>query len=811
MQNKFITDLRDTNNYLPLRNYSKTINTIGRVTGRTLLLNKIKNLAVVDFDIHDHIQTVREDILKIIPKDDTIIVSTPHQGIHVYCENDFDDLLDKNSFVGVFKSNDFNVDIFIGNVAEKQQCLNCPPTKVRYRVGDTEERKVFEYSFINNDFDFNGELIKLSTLLTILIENNIDVSINKLKPVKKEVIEKKVSNTIRDSTNDSFNSTICDSDKIIVDLNFIKDVIDGITECEIHNDARPIKDEVSILPLFCALNSLIKIKGVDEKYLDDVYKSIYDSGSLTENAKESYYRLKSRYDNKGRYCSSYKILLLMLKYHNSVWYDHLKEKYKFQDFIFSNIDLVREVTNCVGFDNTSKDILYDISKKVFDVSKPEEVLIELRKVIAIVPGKNLYFVRTKDIKDTACTKICNSTDFRDSLRLTAIHFNDKTKTNALNIFNDNFDVFCYANYRFFSTDAENLNYFHGYKYDTGIECDISKISRYLNHIKNVIAYGPINHYFEKVTKKDLIVTNDKYFYKFNEDDGAYDMVDDENEATHFTYTSNDDFYEYILNWFAYIIQNIGEKTGVCILLKSNQGSGKNTFTNVLATLLSGYSEMNITSLEDLTSDYNLVLENKKLIICNEICSLAKSKADFEKLKSIWTEKTFRVGDKYIAKREIELPVNAILLTNNLDALKIESSDRRYLCLETSNSVINNTEYFRKLYNEIEQPDFYYHLTSYFKNRNIKNFNPSNVPKTNLKESLKQLSVDAVEEFISENSKLFVNGLPMNNTYDMFYSWCASTKLDPLPKRQFLLHLKTKCYPSLNKDKQHVWKIKKDVN
>ena len=46
MENKFTKDLRDMNNYLPLRNYSKTINTIGRITGGTLLLNKVKNLLV---------------------------------------------------------------------------------------------------------------------------------------------------------------------------------------------------------------------------------------------------------------------------------------------------------------------------------------------------------------------------------------------------------------------------------------------------------------------------------------------------------------------------------------------------------------------------------------------------------------------------------------------------------------------------------------------------------------------------------------------------------------------------------------------
>lgn len=789
-----LKSLNNADNFLPLRNYSKTIDSTGRITGRTLLLNKVKNLAVIDFDIHNNIDTVRGNILNLLPKDNTIIVGTPHKGIHVLCINDIEDLLDKNSFVGLFKSNDFNIDIFVGNNPTKQQCLNCPPTKVRFKVDGEENKKIYEYTFINNDYSYEGELITLSKLISILTENNISIPIVKLKGVKKEKVYK---------------DEVDESGEIVVDFNLINDIIDGILECEIHNDARPIKDEISILPLFCAINSLSKIKGVNDEFIEDIYQDIYECGILTKNAIANYFRLKTRYSDKNYYCSNYKILLLMLKYHNNNWFCALKDKYKFSDFIFSSIDSTIQSVKSVTFDNVSDDILFNVSKQIFDLNKPTNVLMQLRKVIAVVPDKNLYFVRTMDLNNKAYTRICNSSDFKESLRSTMVHFTDGSKTTVFNIYNDNIDLFAYANYRFYYPQTDVLNYFYGYKYDTGIECDITKISKFLNHIKLVIANGSENHYFEPLNNKICDCNIDKYLYKLNDENGLYEPVDDENEATHYTYTKDDDFYEYILNWFAYIIQNINDKTGVCVLLKSNQGSGKNTFTNVLAEILNGYSEINITSLEDITSEFNMVLENKKLIVCNELGSLIKSKTDFDKLKSIWTDKIIRVGDKYIAKRQVESPINGILLTNNFDVVKIESSDRRYLCLETSDCMINNTKYFKELYEEIKSDGFYEHLTSYFKNRNIDKFQPSIIPKTNLKESLKTLIVDDVADFIDENKHLFDLGLLTRDAYGEFTNWCGRNKIESMSKRKFLAILKTKCYESLNKNKQHVWKLNKN--
>lgn len=168
---EILKGLNDKDNYLPLRGYSNSIKAEGVITGKTLLLNKIKNLCVIDFNIQNNVEENKDKIFKIIPKENTIIIEAPQKGFYVFCRNDLDGLVDKNSFVGIFKSDDFSIHIFIGNNPSKHQFLHCPPTKVRLSVNGELVQKMFQYKFVNNDFSFNGELITLSEMLEILMEN----------------------------------------------------------------------------------------------------------------------------------------------------------------------------------------------------------------------------------------------------------------------------------------------------------------------------------------------------------------------------------------------------------------------------------------------------------------------------------------------------------------------------------------------------------------------------------------------------------------------------------------------------------------
>ncbi|KAA6394935.1 MAG: hypothetical protein EZS28_009541, partial [Streblomastix strix] len=67
---------------------------------------------------------------------------------------------------------------------------------------------------------------------------------------------------------------------------------------------------------------------------------------------------------------------------------------------------------------------------------------------------------------------------------------------------------------------------------------------------------------------------------------------------------NEEIYQYLLKWIAWIVQNPDKHTMVSIIIRGIQGCGKNTFTNVLAELFDGYSQSNITNVRDLTGEFN---------------------------------------------------------------------------------------------------------------------------------------------------------------------------------------------------------------
>jgi stage III sporulation protein SpoIIIAA len=78
----------------------------------------------------------------------------------------------------------------------------------------------------------------------------------------------------------------------------------------------------------------------------------------------------------------------------------------------------------------------------------------------------------------------------------------------------------------------------------------------------------------------------------------------------------------ILGWIASIIQNVGKKSGVALLLIGDEGVGKNFFTDILSVLFKGYSLPNITDLTHVVGHFNEIIRGKVLIVINEVCLLS---------------------------------------------------------------------------------------------------------------------------------------------------------------------------------------------
>ena len=260
----------------------------------------------------------------------------------------------------------------------------------------------------------------------------------------------------------------------------------------------------------------------------------------------------------------------------------------------------------------------------------DELINDFSRILRIFQGNTIeYYQKIKDpVSDRFVIQYVPPNVMKETLTMTRITIkqNEKNKSVSLwDILRSNTQYLTVTNKVFYNPDPKLniITIFQGYKYFTKDPVDNKLIEPYLNMCKEVIC------------------------------------------------DNNEKYYNYILGWIAKMIQNPGTKNEVAIVLKGLQGAGKNTFTNVIAEITTGYSERNITSIDELTGTFNSVIENKIFIVLNEMKNAGEERmVNFDQLKSIITDETFRVNEKMQKRRTIENVCNLIYLSNNFYVVKV---------------------------------------------------------------------------------------------------------------------------------------------
>ena len=264
--------------------------------------------------------------------------------------------------------------------------------------------------------------------------------------------------------------------------------------------------------------------------------------------------------------------------------------------------------------------------------------------------------------------------------------------------------------RFYDERPNIFSFFTGYEPGLLSDVDISVIQPFLNHTKEVICNG------------------------------------------------NEELYEYILNWYSYIIQNPGKKTEIALVLTGKQGTGKNVFTNVLCDLMKKYSNRNLTNIDNIVGKFNASIENKTLIVCNELSSAESNKyLNSDALKSVITENTIDINQKNMPVRTAENVCNLILVSNDFIPIKIEQGDRRYVVTEVSDKYKGDFDYFEQLCATLDSKNFRNNLFTFCCKRDLSSFNPRRIPQTATKEEILNLSKSAYQLFVEEYQDEFAAG------------------------------------------------------
>ena len=227
--------------------------------------------------------------------------------------------------------------------------------------------------------------------------------------------------------------------------------------------------------------------------------------------------------------------------------------------------------------------------------------------------------------------------------------------------------------------------------------------------------------------------------------------------------------------------------------------------------MSRYSNPNVTDIEEITGIYNSILENMKLLICNELLSVENSKKDIStKLKSPITDKTVRINEKYIPRYTTDNVANFIFVTNELIPFIIKMRNRRFCVLQLNEEFIQDKEYFTKLATEINTPGFYEHLFTYFmRDVDMSGFDPKNPPMTEAKKDIQDASKNPIETFVEEHYDLMLNEVTIRELFDsniITSNEQYNTSKNPISmkERTFGVHIK-----KFSINVGWVWNIKKN--
>ena len=287
--------------------------------------------------------------------------------------------------------------------------------------------------------------------------------------------------------------------------------------------------------------------------------------------------------------------------------DPLKFNLKWDDIKDGGIDIrdeevtIRTLRDRAPYDlkniEGQKKLIKDM-RSVFGCTNSTSLTYIFKDKVFDEESEKEYFKIIYTSRETAASKL-SLIEIGSYSKLTSKGYIEES-VNAWEIYIKNNHLFAYDYVRFYdeNDDTRAFTYFKGYKWKELDEVDEELIKLYLDHIKIVIANG------------------------------------------------NSDVYNYILKWFASIIQKPNRKMRTALVVLGKQRTGKNVFTNALCNLLLGYSTHSETNMEHICGKFNSGVLGKKLIIGNELQSVDANKyVNSERMKSVITEKNIEIERK----------------------------------------------------------------------------------------------------------------------------------------------------------------------
>jgi phage/plasmid-associated DNA primase len=166
-------------------------------------------------------------------------------------------------------------------------------------------------------------------------------------------------------------------------------------------------------------------------------------------------------------------------------------------------------------------------------------------------------------------------------------------------------------------------------------------------------------------------------------------------------------------------------------------------------------------------------------ICLDEATFGGDIKESNKLKTFISESQRTINDKYKSQYSISCYSKLFILSNNDYIVNVEQSDRRYMVLRANDKLKGNFKWFDN-YQKWLRNGGYEAIMFYLLNRDISNFNPLDIPKTQEKTDLQLKSSDMPTKFLYDilagnvtfrESMIVGNKIYRTELYEEFVDYC----------------------------------------
>lgn len=324
-----------------------------------------------------------------------------------------------------------------------------------------------------------------------------------------------------------------------------------------------------------------------------------------------------------------------------------------------------------------------------------------------------------------------------------------TEEQKIGYFNKyNIKILSMDGYCYFDNDGnirkiKNMQFHFGWIYD-------DFVSDYINKGRNIPTYFNYGIYPNKQLCPKQVYNLwtgfevEKKEYADIEPDGDISEI-----LYHFSVVANYDekLKEYLLNYFAHLVQRPEVKTDVCLLIQGLQGTGKTTLGEILLKNMLGKKYVFDTcDVDKICGRFNAIVQGKLMGVLNEATGRDTHQI-IDRIKDSITRKDVLLEHKGIDPVSVIDYCNYIYTTNNVNPVKLDKDDRRFQVIECSDKYKGNVEYFNKLYKALYDMKVIKTFYEFLKNRDISNWNAErDRVLTEAAEDIHYLNKCPVEEF-----------------------------------------------------------------